>query len=47
MSGGQTYLIIMFLNYLNNDGVIRESGEKKYNARINYGLTPNDKLNIN
>ncbi|MDB2520898.1 TonB-dependent receptor [Flavobacteriaceae bacterium] len=48
MSGGSdTSNYYVSLNHLNNEGVIRESGEKKYNARINYGLTPNDKLNIN
>ncbi len=48
MSGGSdTSNYYVSLNYLNNEGVIRESGEKKYNARINYGLTPNERLNIN
>ena len=48
MSGGSDLSnYYVSLNYLNNEGVIRESGEKKYNARINYGLTPNDRLNIN
>ena len=48
MSGGSdTSNYYVSLNHLNNEGVIRESGEKKYNARINYGLTPNEKLNIN
>lgn len=45
MSGGSdTSNYYVSLNHLNNDGVIRESGEKKYNARINYGLTPNEKF---
>ena len=48
MSGGSDLSnYYVSLNYLENDGVIRESGENKYNARINYGLTPNDRLNIN
>jgi TonB-linked SusC/RagA family outer membrane protein len=48
MSGGSdTSNYYVSLNHLNNEGVIRESGEKKYNARINYGLTPNEKLNVN
>ena len=48
MSGGSDLSnYYVSLNYLENDGVIRESGEKKYNARINYGLTPNDRININ
>jgi hypothetical protein len=48
MSGGSDLSnYYVSLNYLENDGVIRESGEKKYNARINYGLTPNDRVNIN
>jgi len=48
MSGGSdTSNYYVSLNHLNNEGVIRESGEKKYNARINYGLTPNDRFNFN
>ena len=48
MSGGSDLSnYYVSLNYLENEGVIRESGEKKYNARINYGLTPNDRVNIN
>ncbi len=48
MSGGSDVSnYYVSLNHLNNEGVIRESGEKKYNARINYGLTPNDRLNVN
>jgi TonB-linked SusC/RagA family outer membrane protein len=48
MSGGSDVSnYYVSLNHLDNEGVIRESGEKKYNARINYGLTPNDRLNIN
>ncbi|MEK9602850.1 MAG: TonB-dependent receptor [Flavobacteriaceae bacterium] len=48
MSGGsETSNYYVSLNYLENEGVIKESGERKYNARINYGLTPNDKININ
>ena len=48
MSGGSDISnYYVSLNHLDNEGVIRESGEKKYNARINYGLTPNDRLNIN
>lgn len=48
MSGGsETSTYYVSLNHLNNEGVIRESGEKKYNARINYGLTPNERLKFN
>ena len=45
--GSDTSNYYVSLNHLRNEGVIRESGEKKYNARINYGLTPNEKVTIN
>ncbi len=35
------------LNYMDNDGVIMNSGQQRYNARINYQLQPNDRLNFN
>lgn len=48
MSGGSdTSNYYVSLNYLENQGVIIETGEKKYNARLNYGLTPSDRFNIN
>ncbi len=35
------------LNYLDNEGVIMNSGQKKYNARINYRIQPSDKFSFN
>lgn len=32
------------LNYIDNEGVVIESGERKYNARINYQATPTDRF---
>ena len=47
MSGGSDLSnYYVSLNYLENEELL-EKVEKKYNARINYGLTPNDRVNIN
>lgn len=42
--GGDKSLYYVSLNYIDNDGVIKNSGQQKYNARINYQLKPNDKF---
>ncbi len=34
------------LNYLNQDGVVLNSGLKKYNIRLNYEINPSDKLKV-
>src|SRR5690606_33172241 len=34
-------------NYLDQAGVVKGSSLKKYNVRLNYELTPGDKLKIN
>ncbi|MCB0631752.1 MAG: SusC/RagA family TonB-linked outer membrane protein, partial [Lewinella sp.] len=45
--GGDKSTYYVALNYLDNEGVILKSGEKKYNARVNYQLQPSDRLNFN
>ena len=44
--GGNNSTYYVSLNYLDQEGVIRESGEDKFNARINYELTPSDKFKL-
>ncbi len=44
--GGDRSTYYVSLNYLDEEGVMIESGEKKYNARINYGLKPSEKFTI-
>ncbi|TDB62734.1 SusC/RagA family TonB-linked outer membrane protein [Arundinibacter roseus] len=36
----------MGINYLNQDGVVRGSGLKKYNIRLNYQVTPSDRFKV-
>ncbi len=36
----------MGINYLNQDGVVKGSGLKKYNIRLNYQVTPTDKFKV-
>ncbi|MFK5971697.1 MAG: TonB-dependent receptor [Flavobacteriaceae bacterium] len=45
--GGENSTYYVGLNYLKNDGVLLETGEKKYNARLNYTLTPSNKVDVN
>ncbi len=45
--GGEKSTYYVGLNYLKNDGVLLETGEKKYNARLNYTLNPSDKIDVN
>ncbi len=35
------------INYLNQDGVVKGSGLKKYNVRLNYDVNPFEKLKVN
>jgi TonB-linked SusC/RagA family outer membrane protein len=35
------------VNYLSQEGVVKRSGLKKYNVRLNYELNPSDKFKIN
>lgn len=44
--GGTNSTYYVSLNYLDQEGVIRKSGEKKFNARINYELTAGDKFKL-
>ena len=44
--GGNNSNYYVALNYLDQKGVMIETGQKKYNARINYQLTPSDKFKI-
>src|SRR5690625_6386113 len=34
------------LNYFGQQGIIKNSGMDRYNARLNFGITPSDKFNI-
>jgi len=45
--GGDNSTYYVGLNYLKNEGVLLETGETKYNARLNYGLKPSDKVDVN
>ncbi|MCK5440768.1 MAG: TonB-dependent receptor [Maribacter sp.] len=45
--GGENSTYYVGLNFLKNDGVLLETGENKYNARLNYTLTPSDKVDVN
>lgn len=45
--GGDISRYYVALNYIGNEGVILKSGEKKYNARLNYGISPSEKFNFN
>ncbi len=44
--GGNKSTYYVSLNYLDQEGVMIESGEKKYNARINYELKASDKFRM-
>lgn len=35
------------VNYLSQEGVVKRSGLKKYNVRLNYELSPSDKFKVN
>lgn len=35
------------VNYLSQEGVVKRSGLKKYNVRLNYELNPSDKFKVN
>lgn len=35
------------VNYMDNQGVVRNSGQKRYNTRLNLTATPIDKLSVN
>ncbi len=45
--GGDNTTYYASLNYLNNDGVIRNSNLERYNARLNLTVNPVEKLSIN
>lgn len=45
--GSETSTYYVSLNYLDNEGVIHNSGQGKYNARINYQFIPSDKFTLN
>lgn len=45
--GGDKSRYYVALNYIDNEGVILKSGQRKYNARINYQLQPTDRLTFN
>lgn len=44
--GGEKATYYASVNYLDNKGVLRNTGEKRYNARVNVNVTPTDKLDI-
>lgn len=44
--GGNRSSYYVSLNYIDQEGVIRESGEQKFNTRINYELRPSDNFRI-
>ncbi len=44
--GGENSTYYASFNHLDSKGVLRNTGEKRYNARINVNVTPNDKLDI-
>lgn len=44
--GGDKSTYYVSLNYMDNNGVIRKTGQDRYNARINYQLNPSDRFNI-
>lgn len=45
--GGDKSTYYVGLNYIDNEGVILKSGQRKYNARINYQLRPSDRFSVN
>ena len=45
--GSKTSTYYVGLNYLDQMGVMQETGQKKYNARINYELNPSERFKIN
>ncbi len=45
--GGDKSLYYVALNYLDNDGVIRKSGQRKFNARVNYQLQASERFTFN
>ncbi|HEY9256342.1 TonB-dependent receptor [Chitinophaga sp.] len=47
MSGGaKNNKYYVGLNYFNQDGILENTNFEKYNARINYEITPSDKFNM-
>ncbi len=45
--GAEKSNFYMGVNFLNQDGVVRGSGLKKYNVRLNYEVSPFEKLKFN
>ena len=44
--GGKNNKFYVGLNYFKQDGVLLNTNYEKYNARINYEITPSDKFNL-
>ena len=44
--GGKNNKFYVGLNYFNQDGILLNTNYEKYNARINYEITPSDKFNL-
>lgn len=44
--GGNNSNYYVALNYIDQEGVMKETGQKKYNARINYEVNPTDRFKV-